>query len=217
MNRLTKRYHLLMSYDNSQQFIRQKINIFFRLKFISRLNHNRKKIDDDLTKSVTVTNMKRNTVFIPVILVLFLLTSCEATNKLMLVFPTTVTGAIEIGPEWTEISLPTPLTAKKGTQRYLDLFFEYSKAQDNLGGKDGKTMVLADGRSASFDIYIYDENGKEYQLYVSSRGGSVGFSLSSPPGKKFFPFPDVKYVKLKIKSSVPVKLAKIEWIGSVST
>jgi hypothetical protein len=183
-----------------------------------RRNHNRKKIDDNLTKSLTLTNMRRNTFFIPVILVLFLLTSCEATNKLMSVFSTTVSGAIEIGPEWTEINLPTPLTAKKGTQQHVELFFDRKRSSDNLGGKDRKTMMLSDGKIATFDVFIYDENGIEYELFINGGSGNgIQFSLTPPNGTGYKEFPDVKYLKLKIKSSVPVKLEKIVWSARVST
>jgi hypothetical protein len=160
--------------------------------------------------------MKTKNFLIILIMSVSLLSSCRLFNRAVSTFPVKVSDAIEIGTDWTEIVLPTPLTARYGTQQYLELFFNTKKTMDNLGGVDWKTMKLLDGRIAKLDVFIYDENGVEYELFINTGNKGVGFSLNSPKSKDYVPFPEVKYTKIKVRSSIPIKIEKIEWAATYS-
>lgn len=81
---------------------------------------------------------------------------------------------------------------------------------------------MADGRKTRIEAFLFDDKGESYELQIGGTGGGVTltrkFVIEIIDGKAdytFLNFPtDRVYVKLKIRSEIPLKFDSIEWRGS---
>ena len=154
--------------------------------------------------------MKRVLISIAFFFLLLTLTSCETVNRWRSTTPVELSGPIEVGSEWTEITPPNPLISRSGTNQRIIIFTPLDIT--GSGGKDKKTLKLKDGTLTKVEAYLYDDNGKSYELFISGYGNTnVSFDNNPPNSREYFHFPNGQYIKLKIRSETPIKVEKIEW------
>lgn len=149
------------------------------------------------------------------ILVLFLLGGCEILSPNQ---TQPVSEAIEINSDWKEIFPPNPLKSKYSVH-HISLKLNQPV---ELDGNDPNNLTLKykDGKSGKIEASLYDDKGESYPLQISGKGAGIllGRKLpprdpSSPPeNKPVFPA-DRVYVKLRIRSELPLQVEKIEWTG----
>lgn len=133
-----------------------------------------------------------------------------------------ISGSVTIGSEWTEIVPPVPLKPYATLQEVVLRFDDYDRKNftDNL---QGEILNLADGRKTKIEAFLFDDKGESYELQIMGTGGEGGgFTLSRKmipdiangnPNYKYLNFPtDRTYVKLKLRSEIPIKCDKIEWV-----
>lgn len=137
-----------------------------------------------------------------------------------------IAGETEIGGEWREFAAPAPLVPYGSSQSVVLGFTEYDR-QNFSDGRTGETLNLADGRKTRIEAFVYDEKGEVYELQITGIGGAGGGVWLS---RKFVKkdggsasemtapdFPaDRNYTKLKIRSEIPLKCSRIEWVGTNS-
>lgn len=135
--------------------------------------------------------------------------------------PQTVSGPVVIGPEWIEIVPPEPLKPLVKSQ-WINLGYS---GYNNNGYSDPETedsLNLADGRKTKIEAFLFDDKGESYELQLAGVGNGVILDrkakveiIDGEPRKVILDFPsDRVYTKLKIRSEIPLKCDKIEWIGS---
>lgn len=147
---------------------------------------------------------------------IIVLCGCGTINRWRSTYPVEVSGTIEVGPKWVEITPPTPLVSRSGTIQVIKIYTEHDVGGD--WGKDRKTLKLNDGRNTKIEAYLYGEDEKEYELFING-DARIYISLArNPPNNKqgMIDFPDGKYTKLKIRSELPIKVEKIEWSADYS-
>ena len=133
-----------------------------------------------------------------------------------------ISDAITIGSEWIEIVPPAPLIPYATLQEVILRFDNYDRKNftDDLRGE---ILNLADGRKTKIEAFLFDDKGESYELQIMATGGEGGgFTLGrkmipdiadGKPNYKYLDFPtDRIYTKLKIRSEIPIKCSKIEWI-----
>lgn len=134
--------------------------------------------------------------------------------------PQTISGPVEIGSGWIDIVPSKPLSPL-GSTNWISLGYNgYEKGKYSEG--DGKFLNLADGRTTRIEAFLFDDKGEMYELEVSrtSNGpqlhkkGKVKI-LNGVPDYSETKFPnDRVFVRLKIRSELPLMCSKIEWQGS---
>lgn len=154
----------------------------------------------------------------------FALSGCGAVYRSGFVSapPQEISGATTIGSEWTEIVPPSALKPYATLQEVVLRFDNYDRKNftDDL---QGEILNLADGRKTKIEAFLVDDKGEGYQLQIMGTGGEGGgFTLSrkmipdvadGKPNYKYLNFPtDRTYIKLKIRSEIPIKCDKIEWV-----
>ena len=132
-----------------------------------------------------------------------------------------ISGSVEIGSDWVEIVPPQPLKPY-GDTNWLNLeIIDYEK--DNpTNDEEGKILNLADGRKSKVEAFLYDDKGEGYELQIGGTSTGITFYrkmainvTDGNPKYKAVRFPvDRTYTKLKIRSEIPLRCNKIEWIGS---
>ncbi len=132
------------------------------------------------------------------------------TQSLMQVTPPQlISGPISIGNDALEISPAQPfksITSPNSISIDLD-----NVAHFDLQGKKKNTVILEDGKELIIDASIFDAEGKEYKLYISTV--FKGFSLSYGSEDNHLWLPDnTTFTKFKIKTNVPATFKKIEWV-----
>lgn len=153
------------------------------------------------------------------ILVLFLLGGCEILSPNQ---TQPVSEAIEINNDWKEIIPPTPLKSNYLIQ-HISLKVDQSIQQNiELDGNDPnhQTLKYNDGKSGKIEASLYDDKGEIYPLQINGKGAGILLGRKLPPrdpnkppeNKPSFPA-DRVYVKLRIRSEVPLQIEKIEWTG----
>ena len=134
--------------------------------------------------------------------------------------PQTVSGSITIGSSWMEIVPPKPLKPL-GVTNWITLgcknykVFDWAENEKNI-------LELADGRNTKIEAYLYDDRGESYllRIYQTSNGPELHRKELSEigDGKNNYStveFPkDRVYIKLKIRSEIPLECDNIEWQGS---
>lgn len=130
-----------------------------------------------------------------------------------------ISGAVEIGSEWTEIIPPQPL---KPLGKLSKINFRCSIDDNKPIDKDGSVIYLKDGRTTKVEAVISDNKGEKFDLGIAGYGN--GFIMyrkmsSEVKGEKPFfsgDFPqDRIYTKLIVRSEIPLKCDNIEWISYV--
>ena len=162
-------------------------------------------------RSLTGSSLNRAVFFISVLFSLLVLSGCGTINRWRSTTPAIVSDSIEIGSEWVEIIPPTPLISRSGTDQEILVYTEHDVDSDF--GKDMKTLELKDGRTTKIEVYLYGEDGTEYELFINGDGGGAIWFARIPPNNKqgMIYFPNGKYTKLKVRSEIPIKVEKIEW------
>ena len=136
--------------------------------------------------------------------------------------PQTISGPIEIGSEWVEIVPPAPLRPI-AEHNWISLgFYGENKGDFTDDIQKGETLILADGGKTKIEGVLTDNVGENYELQISGRGGGIILTrkmTAETDGQatkyKFSNFPtDRVYIKLRLRSEIPLKCDKIEWIGS---
>ncbi|MDQ6787990.1 MAG: hypothetical protein M3033_14385 [Acidobacteriota bacterium] len=170
-----------------------------------------------------MSKAEKKFVFILVLLVIFSTGGCE---KIMEKAVTTqgqqISGAIDVGSDWVEITPPAPLKSTASIQHVSLKMPEavWRSADWDERDKERKTLKYADGRSGRIEAVLYDDKGEGYELYISGKGGGFDLARKLParnlnePPRTEPDFPaDRLFTKLKIRSEVPLHLEKIEWVG----
>lgn len=131
-----------------------------------------------------------------------------------------ISGAIEIGTDWVEITPPQPL--KPITESAVKIQYSNSDVHDSFSD-DGTELILADGRKTKIEAILYDDKGKDYELGIVGSGSGIHFGLKPvneiKDGRASYSFPDFPkdkvFVKLRVRSRIPLKCDNIEWINTV--
>jgi hypothetical protein len=129
--------------------------------------------------------------------------------------PAPVSGPLTLGPEWTEITPPSPLISERSIQE-LHLTFPTGHDVDLASGKsdlETSRIQFVDGRHVGFDGFLYDDQGDAFPLEVS--GLNEGLYLSKklsviPAQTPIFP-KDRVYPLLRLRTTVPVDVSSITW------
>lgn len=165
-------------------------------------------------RSLTGSSISRAMLYVGMLFLIFASSGCTTINKWRSRTPVPVSGPIEVGPEWVEITPPNPLISRSGTNQQVELFFEQNFI-DDWGGADYKTLKLKDGKMTKLEIFLYDDAGNEYELFINGGGeSSVRFTYNSPARKEYENFPNKEYIRLKVRSKTPIKVKRIEWNAS---
>lgn len=130
-----------------------------------------------------------------------------------------ISGAVEIGAEWQEISAAELLKASQ-PRHYVWLETGQIETFDSRD-PEHQTVVFKNGQRGKIEAFLFDDQGESYELMVGMTGGGIGLSRKLPPRATVEPpqtepdFPLGRtYTKLKIRSSLPIHCDKITWIGS---
>lgn len=134
--------------------------------------------------------------------------------------PQKISGAVEIGSDWIEIVPPKPLKPL-GYTNWIKLEYKGFKEMKDVKINDQSILELADGRNTKVEGFLYDDKGEEFELELSQ--SSAGPELYRKGISKIgdgktdysmvnFPY-DRVYTKLKIRSEIPLKCDKVEWLG----
>ncbi len=139
-----------------------------------------------------------------------------------------ISGPVEIGPEWLELTAPEPLIPYGKNQVIVIGFNDYDKNGASWN-EELELLNLSDGRQTRVEAFIYDDRSEEYSLTISGFGGfNGGLWLSrksevnwdnvhnaSNPEYSDVGFPqDRRYIKLRIRSEIPLKCDFIAWTGT---
>lgn len=160
--------------------------------------------------------------FIVVFVTMFISGGCSLFGELGAIVssPKEVSGAIEIGNEWKEITPPETL-------RSTVKIHKFSVQTDDVKGydtsdKNAQTLEFENGKSGKVEAILYDDKGNEYNLGIVGVGGkNGGFYLGKvhEPDKRDLKEPDFPkdrvYKKLKMRSDVTFQVKKIEWLSEV--
>lgn len=136
--------------------------------------------------------------------------------------PQIISESIEIGTEWKEIVPATPL---RSTSLHQNISLKmpdsiWREATWDETDPKRQTLKYQDGKSGKIEAILFDDKGVSYELQINGKGG--GFELGRPvkarnpnePPSNEPDFPkDRTYIKLKIRSDIPLKLDKIVWTG----
>jgi hypothetical protein len=134
-----------------------------------------------------------------------------------------ISGALDVGGEWSEITPPAPLKSSKVRQNvYVEMSGLKSwdeESQKVIVPEDGKTVTFADGRRGKIEAQLFDDRGTSYELAIYGLSGGVNLSRKRPPRspdekpslEPDFPR-DRTYTKLRVRSDVPFRSEKIEWV-----
>jgi hypothetical protein len=119
-----------------------------------------------------------------------------------------ISGALELGPEWTEIAPPSPLRIVKDEQ---SVRLSISGIAD-MGLDD--SLSLDDGRRVGIAGEVVDDQGAIYPLTLggiaATRHAYLYRAGEYPPGPDFPP--DRTIVKLRLRSDAPLQVEEIRWI-----
>lgn len=125
-----------------------------------------------------------------------------------------ISGAVEIGTDWVEITPPTPLKSVQ-SQQYVSVEMKGA----DMWEEDLKTVKYKDGRKGKIEAFLFDEKGQSYELEIGGISGGVNLARKLPPRTPDAPprvepdFPrDRLYTRLRIRSEVPIRSEKIEWV-----
>ena len=169
-----------------------------------------------------MTTRHHDFIFILFIILMSISSGCDNIYKSGFVpIPAqTVAGPVEIGSQWMEIVSPQPLEPN-GATNWIQLGYAGYEPQKFTVNEEN-ILNLADGRSTRIEAFLFDDKGEIYELQLSQT--SVGPQLGKKGAMKMVDgkpdysetrFPgDRKFTKLKIRSEIPLKCEKIEWIGS---
>jgi hypothetical protein len=152
----------------------------------------------DIIVSTTESKASKAIFCLFMLLLLFMFGGCGTIYKTGFVpIPNQpISGPIEIGSEWVEI-IPTNAIKPLG--------FAKSPLNSNI-------LLLKDGRTTQIEAFMFDNEGNSHELQISGFGGG-GFQLYRT--NEYFPL-DKTYLKLKIRSQIPLKTEGIEWVSNIS-
>lgn len=169
-------------------------------------------------------NGKNYKIFFIFVMLAVALTGCNMIYKnvpFISIPPQTVSGPVEIGSDWTEIVPPQPLEPL-GSTNWISLGFSGYKEFKLVKVNKENILELADGRSTKIEALLFDDKGESYDLELNQTSdgpklykkgeiknvdGKPDYSATKFPGDRVF-------TRLKIRSEIPLKCDKIEWIGS---
>lgn len=125
-----------------------------------------------------------------------------------------ISGAVEIGTDWTEIAPPEPLEPLGESNKII---FNCSVDETKPIDKEGTKISLKDGTSTNIEAVILDSKGETSELGIGGYGGGfIMYRRNPAKGSLSGEFPkDRTYTKLKIRSQLPVKCESIEWFSYV--
>lgn len=101
-------------------------------------------------------------------------------------------------------------------------FYKENKGDFIDGSENDETLILEDGRRTKIEGFLFDDRGESYELHIVGRGGGIMLrrkisdkTTDAEPDYTSRNFPsDRVFTKLKIRSEIPLKCDKIEWINS---
>ena len=146
----------------------------------------------------------------------------KVLDDIFLTKPQSISGAMEIGSDWKEVIPPEPLKSTKSIQ-YVSLKMDeriWRNADWEVADKKLQTLKYPDGRQGKIEAFIVDEHDQRYELHISGIGDGFDLGVLREPRRLDGP-PDTapdfpvnrNYVKLRIRSDIPLRLEKIEWSG----
>jgi hypothetical protein len=165
----------------------------------------------DIIVSTTESKASKAIFCLFMLLLLFMFGGCGTIYKTGFVpIPNQpISGPIEIGSEWVEI-IPTNAIKPLGGQHWVLVKFlgcDFAKSPLN-----SNILLLKDGRTTQIEAFMFDNEGNSHELQISGFGGG-GFQLYRT--NEYFPL-DKTYLKLKIRSQIPLKTEGIEWVSNIS-
>lgn len=118
----------------------------------------------------------------------------------------TIATDLVVDGQWQEVSISNPLKPWRQVQHVTLNVDGYSHQHDPPSGPF--RVTLPDGTVAKPEVQIVDERGNTLVLEDDLRlGDTIGFS----PQIGGFPS-DQKYVMIRLRSDVPIKVTKLGWI-----
>jgi hypothetical protein len=150
------------------------------------------------------------------------LLGCERIFNTVVAEPAqSIAGKTNLGPEWSTIQAPRALESKRDKQQV-----SIHLASELNGGvafdpddKTNTSLKLKDGRVIKLEAELIDNKGIAYLMRVGGVGTAIFLVRATPPRDVSKPpdagpdFPkDREYTTLKIKSSSPISVEKIEWL-----
>ncbi len=135
-----------------------------------------------------------------------------------------ISGPVEIGPEWIELIPPSPLIPYGAYQSVLIGIEGYDSLNYVDDVTKGDVLNFTDGRKSKIEAFVYDDKDEPYELQITGTGGEGGgvrFGrkwttdiVEGRPESILPQFPiDRTYMKLRIRSSMPIKCDRILWVG----
>ena len=97
----------------------------------------------------------------------------------------------------------------------MELKIYVSNLDSSYSSTKWDSIKLKDGKIIKLEGILTDDHEKEYKLYPCCNNASY-YILSNGQLSNSGVFPVGKYVKLKLRSEMPLKIEKIEWRGSYS-
>ena len=135
-----------------------------------------------------------------------------------------ISDSITISSEWIEIVPPSSLKPY-GNFQYVDLECDGYKKFDWKNNDDESILEFADGSTTKIEAFLFDDKGQSYELKVNqtsdgpelTRKGKIKWSGEpnfSEADYSEIKFPaDSLFTKLKIRSQIPIKCNRIQWVG----
>lgn len=121
-----------------------------------------------------------------------------------------VSGPVQIGSQWTEISPAPPLTAT-GKLQFVGL--KINGLKPGAAAPDGK-IPLGDGRSLKIEVQLIDENGNSLTLFPNGIGEFAEFGKRAQNKENvddaYFE-PGEKFTKIKIRSDQNLSVDEVIW------
>lgn len=126
----------------------------------------------------------------------------------------TISGPLQLGPEWTEIKPDPPLESTKVIQTLaIDL-------PAGVEVKTGFRLIGVDGSEFDVEAEIVDERGEVFRHRLARDGGHwVGFTVvpEKMPKEDPLPYylpPDRRYPLVRMRSNPPLTVKAVRWVCS---
>jgi hypothetical protein len=153
-----------------------------------------------------------------VIVVTFVITSLLGCSAVRSFVPIDEVIATDYGvtTEWQEIRPKKPMTSSHQVQMIM-VKVDNAKLPDAIDNQatnttkiDWNSLVLSEGKLATPELQLIDEEGVVHRLHGSMDGGSGrGYSVDS--GDRAASGTERRYVALRIRSNVPFRAREIKW------
>jgi hypothetical protein len=167
------------------------------------------------------TNIMNKQVLLIVFVICLLMGGCSKEAEHMILggeVTQPISGPIDIGAEWTEITPPKPLRAISFSNCLIVKAQGLDEIPDNY-----RSVKFPDGSTGKIEARLYDEKGNavEFDYYVwnnknvvtiRKKGTRHPMDGGTPDANPDFPY-GTTFVKVQIRSDVQLHCDSVEWRG----